>query len=118
MREREFLPDSCLKRKSDVIFEPNDDMRAKFIGQKEFKNLKVHSGTAENTLQNKKLFLLWHKHFIGLSGKFKTECRRALKKDGKAVLVWKQHIRESGYCKWKCRFLKILQKLYFLRVAV
>ena len=36
-----------LERKSDVIaVEPNDDMRAKLIGlQKEFKNLKVLSGT-------------------------------------------------------------------------
>ena len=56
MREREFLQDSCLKEISDVIaVEQNDDMRAKLIGlQDELKNLKVLSGTAENTLLENK----------------------------------------------------------------
>lgn len=54
MRERNFY--RAVAESQDVIaVEPNDDMRAKLIGlQKNLKNLKVLSGTAENTLLENK----------------------------------------------------------------
>lgn len=100
-----------LERNSDVIaVEPNDDMRAKLIGlQEEFKNLKVLSGTAENTLlENKSIdFVTVAQAFHWFDAeKFKTECRRVLKKDGKAVLVWNNRDEESDIVKGNVEIFK------------
>ena len=62
-------------------------MRAKLIGlQKEFKNLKVLSGTAENTLlENKSIdFVTVAQAFHWFDAeKFKTECGSGLEQQGR-----------------------------------
>lgn len=93
-----------LERNSEVIaVEPNDDMRAKLVGlQDEFKNLQILSGTAENTLlENENVdFVTVAQAFHWFDAeKFKTECRRVLKKGGKAVLIWNNRDEKSDIVK-------------------
>lgn len=93
-----------LERNSDVTaVEPNDDMREKLLSlQDEFENLKVLDGTAENTLLDDKsidfVTVAQAFHWFDVE-KFKAECRRILKSDGKVVLVWNNRDEESDIVK-------------------
>lgn len=87
-----FSRELALRGSKVISVEPNDDMRAAAVDMlKEFKNCRVLKGTAENTglepASADAVTAAQAFHWFDPQA-FRNECRRILKKGGKAALIW------------------------------